>query len=82
MWCRSLRSASIFLAAIPGMVKGVELGIHCWLRHAIDGFNMNALFNQEARQYENHRNSITTIDNSNQWGLVFAYRPEKRFLLI
>jgi hypothetical protein len=30
------------------MVKGVELGVHCWLRHVIDGLNMNALFNQEA----------------------------------
>ena len=51
MWCPSLRSTSIFLAAGgPRMVKGVELGVHCWLRHVIDGLNMNALLNQVARQ--------------------------------
>jgi hypothetical protein len=48
MWRHSLRSARIFPAAGADIVKGVALGVHCWLRHAIDGRNMSAQLNQEA----------------------------------
>jgi hypothetical protein len=82
MWRHSLRPARIFPAAGADIVKGVALGVHCWLRHAIDSLNMNTQVNQEAKQHKNTRNAITTVDNRNQWGLVFPHRPEKRFLLI